>query len=95
MIELLTHPTPNPNSLKITAPEHRFIESGMESFNSSEEATKHPLGRRLFVHSGVANVLILPDFLTITKEPSADWTLLLPEIEQTLRSYFEDHGARA
>lgn len=89
MVRLLTHPTPNPNSLKITTDVGPFIESGMESFSSPEEAESSPLGKRLFSVPGVANVFILPDFLTISKQPAADWDLVLPMIERVLQSYFE------
>lgn len=89
MVRLLTHPTPNPNSLKITTDAGPFIETGMESFSSPEEAAGSPLGRRLFSLPGVANVFILPAFLTISKQPAADWDILLPKIEGILHSHFE------
>ena len=92
MIRFVIHPTPNPNSLKITTDAGAFIESGMESFSSSEEAEKHELGRRLFSLTGVENVFILPAFLTITKHLAADWDLLLPKVEMTLKDHFEPAG---
>src|SRR5690625_6444519 len=85
MIRFVIHPTPNPNSLKITTDAGAFIESGMESFASAEEAEQHELGRRLFSLTGVENVFILPDFLTITKHTAADWDNLLPKVELTLK----------
>lgn len=87
MISLQVHPTPNPNSLKFTADAGPFIESGMESFSSVEEAGAHPLGLRLFRHPGVINVFILPDFLTVTKDNTVSWDELLPGIEATLRDH--------
>lgn len=83
------HPTPNPNSLKITTEAGVFIEAGMCSFGSAEEAGDHPLGAPLFALPGVVNVFILPQFLTITKAPQADWDLLLPDVERILRTHFE------
>jgi hypothetical protein len=73
MARFKTQSTPNPNSLKITRDGHRFIQSGMESFSSVAEATGHPLGEALMALPGVANVFILPDFLTVTKTPDAKW----------------------
>lgn len=87
-----TQPTPNPNSLKITSDGPPFIENGMESFNSSEEAADHPLGRRLFAVSGVAGVFILPQFLTLTKTPDASWNQILPAAEVALGEHFAQQG---
>ncbi len=80
-------PTPNPNSLKFTLEEGHFIESGMESFRSAEEAASHPLASKLFALPGVDNVFIMPQFLTVTKKPEADWDNLLPRIQEILQEY--------
>jgi hypothetical protein len=82
-------PTPNPNSVKITADAQPFLEHGMATFASAEEAAGHALGERLFAIRGIANVFILPQFLTITKEPAADWDVLLPEVEAVLAAYLD------
>lgn len=82
--------TPNPDSLKLTLSTGRFIETGMESFSTPEEAERHPLGRRLFALAGVSNVFILPQFVTVTKHPAADWDLLVPKIEQAMSSYLDE-----
>ena len=84
MGKIRTHPTPNPNSLKITRDGAPFIEAGLESFASAAEAAGHPLGEPLFAIDGVANVFILPDFLTITKAPSARWDDILPSAKAVL-----------
>ncbi|MBO6577293.1 MAG: NifU N-terminal domain-containing protein [Rhodothermales bacterium] len=83
MGKITTHPTPNPNSLKITRAE-RFIEEGMESFATSLEAEGHALGEPLFRIPGVINVFILPDFLTVTKDPAARWDDVLPGVKEVL-----------
>ena len=88
-----SEPTPNPNSLKITTDRGAFIDGGLESFASPEEAAHHPLGRRIFAVPGVANVFVLPQFLTVTKTPAANWNDLLPKIEGALSGYFEQDGS--
>ena len=85
-----TEPTPNPNALKITTNAGRFIETGMESFTSANDAQDHPLGSRIFSLDGVSNVFILPQFLTVTKTPAASWNDLLPRLKQLLTAYFEE-----
>lgn len=62
----------------------------MESFATPEDAAEHPLGSRLFAIAGVANIFILPQFLTVTKHPAADWDELLPLLESNLESYLEE-----
>ena len=83
MAKISTHPTPNPNSLKITRGD-RFIESGLESFSSVSEAGDHPLGAPLIAIDGVANVFIVPDFLTITKTPGSRWDDVLSAVKSVL-----------
>lgn len=86
-------PTPNPNSLKITTDAGPFIEKGLASFGSAREAEGHPLGERLFAVAGVENVLIMPEFLTITKGAGTEWDLLMPKIERVLEEHFEAQSA--
>lgn len=66
----------------------QMIPSGMKAYHSAREAQDDPLGRALFAHNGVETLLIVPDFVTVTKHPAADWTLLSEGIEQTLRDHF-------
>ena len=84
MPSLTVSPTPNPNSLKFSLLSGQFIEDGMESFGSATEAEGHHLGRALFALRGVMNVFITPQFVTVTKHPAADWTLLAAKVEATL-----------
>lgn len=87
-MELYTvDPTPNPDSLKFTAVATSFIEGGLRSYSRLEEAEDDPLASSLFAIEGVADVLILPAFLTITKSPAADWNRLLPQIEVALERH--------
>lgn len=82
------HATPNPNSIKIVTDGPSFISEGMESFNSAHEAEGHALGESLFAVPGVANVFILPQFVTVTKDPAAGWDAVMPEVEAALEAYF-------
>jgi hypothetical protein len=82
-------PTPNPNSLKFAATGRSFIESGMGAFSSADEAEGDPLGEPIFALPGVLNVLILPAFVTVTKQPDASWDTILPEVERLLAAHLE------
>lgn len=88
-------PTPNPNSMKITTDAAPFIEQGMVSFDSPEEAAEHPIGRHIFGIPGVMNVFALPQFVTVTKHPAAKWNDVLPKLEGALNAYFEELGRAA
>ena len=88
MAHFVTHPTPNPNSLKITTDAGPFIERGMESFGAPGQAEGHPLGAPLFSVAGIVNVFILPQFLTVTKAPDADWDAILPMVSEVLAAHF-------
>ena len=88
MRALNIQPTPNPNSLKFTVKNRTFLDGGMASFNGPVEALGHPLGEALFALPGIANVFILPQFLTVTKKPEADWDALLPALERAIEAYF-------
>lgn len=88
MVTIDFEPTPNPNSLKFTASGRAFIDAGMESFGAPAQAAGHPLGEPLFGIDGVTNVFILPQFLTVTKQPDADWDDVIPAIEEVLTAHF-------
>jgi len=87
MPQFYQHPTPNPNSVKITTDGATFIDGGLESFGSAEAAHGHALGAALFSVSGVENVLILPAFLTITRAPGAQWSAMWPAIQAVLEAH--------
>ena len=80
-------PTPNPNSLKFEVRGARLIDGGLEAFHSPVEADGHDLASDLFSLRGVETLLIVPDFVTVTKHPAADWDLLAEGVEQVLREH--------
>ncbi len=82
--------TPNPNSLKFTADSGSFVDDGMEAFSSPADAEGHPLGERLFSISGVDDVFITPDFVTVSKLPAADWSELAPTLASTLETHLSE-----
>ena len=90
MATLHKEPTPNPNSIKITTDAGPFIDEGMVSVTSTDDTEVHPLGELLFAIDGIANVLILPQFVTVSKTESADWNKVLPQVEQILNEHLGD-----
>lgn len=92
MPEIHVAATPNPNSLKFTTDAGPFVEQGLHSFASAAQAEAHPLGQALFGLDGVANVLLLPAFVTVTKAASGDWNVLLPQIQTVLEHHLGHSG---
>lgn len=85
-------PTPNPDSLKFAVDESTLIPDGLHAFASAREAEGDPLGTALFALDGVANVFIVPDFVTVTKHPAASWDRLAEAVERVLTDHVASQG---
>ena len=81
--------TPNPRSRKFTADAHRFAVGGLYSFGSAAEAIGNPLGEALFSLPAVTNVLILPEFVTVTLASPSDWASTLERVLELLQDFAE------
>ncbi len=79
-------PTPNPNSMKFTL-DRRVVESGSRSYASRGRAEGDPLATELFTIPGVANVFMLNDFITVTKDSTTEWETILPAAEAAIRRH--------
>jgi hypothetical protein len=74
--------TPNPNSVKITLEEQRL---GAEITSVKKEDTpEDTLLASLIAIDGIDNLFAYSDFMTVTKEPEAEWNELLPRIEENM-----------
>lgn len=77
--------TPNPNAAKFTV-DRTLVEGGeSKSYFDRESAADDPLASALFAVDGVESLLIVDDFITVSKSPSASWDRLAPEIERILK----------
>jgi hypothetical protein len=82
--------TPNPQAMKFIA--DRVINPGpTRSYRSAKDLDPEAdlLAATLFELPGVVGVMLLRDFVTITKRPSARWKTLSPRIERVLIDHFE------
>jgi len=75
--------TPNPNAYKFAT--NLQIAEKSFSANNSNAAQNHPITKILFAIPGVAAVFGVNDFVTITKEDSADWNELIPAVTEALQ----------
>jgi hypothetical protein len=77
-------PTPNPNAMRFqldtTLP-------GTINFKSATDASDHPFARRVFEAAGVASVFGVNDFVTITRQPDADWDPIIQAVQAAAAEY--------
>jgi hypothetical protein len=76
--------TPNPNAGKFTVGRKLIEGRGSRSYFTREQAAADPVGSALFALTGVASVFIVDDFVTVTKDASADWSELAPRVTDAL-----------
>jgi hypothetical protein len=77
-------PTPNPNAIKFVV--DRQITADRLSFLDSATAQGHSLASRLFAIDGVASLLLLDDFVTVSKDPKAKWGNITAKVKKVLAS---------
>jgi hypothetical protein len=77
-------PTPNPNAAKFVL--DQVVSEQTISFRQAEQAADHPLASRLFAIEGVSGLMLLGDFITITKTPRADWKSITALVKDVLAS---------
>ena len=80
--------------MKFTA--DRTIHSGPpRSYRSPEDAANDPLARAVFDLGQVASVLIVGNFVTVNKKPSARWGRLTPKVQAVLSRHLDAESASA
>ena len=77
-------PTPNPNAVKLVL--DRVIADRPMSFLEPAAGAGHPIASRLFAIPGINGLLLLGDFVTVTKRPEARWADVTKSVEQALES---------
>jgi len=82
-----TEETPNPATLKFL-PGREVVASGSVDFASAEGAGRSPLAERLFKVDGIERVFLGQDFITITKSPAKDWSVLKPALLGVIMEHF-------
>ena len=82
-----TEPTPNPATLKFL-PGRPVIEHGTANFTDATAAARSPLAQRLFALPGVSGVFLGADFITVSKDPEADWFELKAVVLSAIMEHF-------
>ncbi len=77
--------TPNPNAAKFTL--NRELPDGSgRSYFDAEAARGDQLAERLFELEGVRALLLVDNFITVTKTDDLEWSELVERIEGVIRS---------
>jgi hypothetical protein len=70
-IEVRAESTPNPNSLKFVV--NQTVSTSTQWFANAAAATNQPLAAAIFALGPIANVMLLNNFITVSKAPDASW----------------------
>ncbi len=89
-----TEETPNPEVLKFSSADIRFLSKGSYTFGTVEDAKDSPLALELFDLQGIGGVksiLIAEDFVSINKTEHFSWLVLKPVIIETIVEFFKQN----
>lgn len=79
-----TDPTPNPDALKFIL-DGQLVAAGSRSFRD-RILCEDPVAKALFEIEEVVSVFFVSNVATVTKDPFADWSTLVPRIVQVIES---------
>ncbi|HKK27969.1 MAG TPA: NifU N-terminal domain-containing protein [Gemmatimonadota bacterium] len=83
-VEIQVEGTPNPNAAKFTLSRSLPTDESRSYFDA-DAAAGDPLARRLFDVEGVRALLMVDNFITVTKAEEARWDDLVPPIREAIR----------
>lgn len=78
--------TPNPDALMFRVDEV-LVPSGTYEYSTGHDASRAPLAQALLAVPGVELILVAPRFVTVRKEPDADWHDLIANVTITLQGF--------
>jgi len=82
-LEIIPEATPNPNGLKFSL--NRTLTEKSLWFSTPQAAEVHPVARALAAVPGVKSIMIAATFVSVNKDPAADWAAIVPQVETVLR----------
>ena len=87
-IQISAEVTPNPNTLKFNV-NRLIMASGSVNYPDREKAKGSKL-ERLFDVKDVLGVMVGRDFITVTKNPAADWQPIVEPVTRTIKDIFAE-----
>lgn len=85
-LEIRVEQTPNPNSLKFVL--NRTVAASTQWFANAAAAANHPVASAIFGLGPVVNVMLLNNFITVSKTPDAPWEPLSGQIQALIQEKF-------
>jgi len=82
-LQIAVEGTPNPNAAKFVL-DREVPGEGSRSYRDPESAVDDPLAARLFEVPGIRALLIVENFITVTKSEDLDWPELVDEVEEAI-----------
>ena len=77
--------TPNPNAMKFSL-SITVAETGSFSFDNTDTNIAHPIAKAVIALDGVVSVFGVKDFITVSKDPQADWAIVMPAVVDAIKS---------
>lgn len=90
-LEIQVEGTPNPHAAKFTLSRPLPVE-GSRSYFRSDEVDDDPMAEELFAVDGVRALLIVDEFITVTKAEDVAWDELVEPVSAAIRRRFPDGG---
>lgn len=87
-LTVTVQPTPNVNALKFVV-NRRMTEGKSQTFTDAATAAS-PLAKDLLGITGVRQVFLLNDFITVTRTEDTDWNAVVPQAEALIRQHLEE-----
>ncbi len=88
ILTIYTEATPNPETMKYVASK-MILPGESADFPTRESAQSSPLAKKLFEFSFVEGVFIMNNFVTVTKNKSADWFDINPLLKEFIKGFVE------
>ena len=82
-----TQNTPDNNVMNFF-PSEKILKSGSAEFVDAKSLRKSPLAEKIFDIGNIISIFITSDMISVTKEESADWNILKPQIMAEIMEHF-------
>jgi len=84
-LEIVAQGTPNPNAVKFTL--NRVVSAQGKTYRDATSADA-AWAQALLAIADVTQVFAINNFISVTKRPEADWSVIGPQVEAVLREAF-------
>jgi Fe-S cluster biogenesis protein NfuA len=88
-LEISAMPTPNPNTIKFLV-NVELLEKGSIEFNSPEDAKGSLIAEKLFEVTGLTQVFVGKNFISITKAQEAGWEDVLESSSNEIKAILQE-----